>query len=37
LNQWIPLLTNTVDGDGVFSFTTNINYSLPQQFYRLSQ
>lgn len=37
LAQWTPMITNYFDNDGGFNFTTNINNSLPQQFYLLSQ
>jgi len=37
LVQWTPLVSNTFDGNGNFNFTTNIDNSLPQQFYILSQ
>jgi len=37
LSQWTVLATTNFDGSGNFSFTTNINTSLPQQFYIISQ
>jgi len=38
LMQWTPLLTNSFDGSGNFSLSTNIiNPALPQEFYLLSQ
>jgi hypothetical protein len=37
LIQWTPIVTNTFDSSGNFDFTTNINSSLPRQFYLLSQ
>jgi len=35
VNQWTPIATNTFDGSGNFSFTTNIATGLPQQYFQL--
>ena len=32
---WVPLLTNTADGNGVFSFTDLHVTNYPQRFYRV--
>ena len=37
LAQWTPVVTNTFDDGGNFNFTTNVDISLPRQFYILSQ
>jgi hypothetical protein len=36
LNQWLTAVTNLFDGAGHFSFTTNLNSTAPQDFYRLA-
>ena len=37
LNQWVPLTVTNYDSSGNFSFTTNINATLPQQFFIIQQ
>ncbi len=37
LNQWVPLTMTNYDSSGNFSFSTNINATLPQQYYIISQ
>jgi len=35
VSQWTPIVTNTFDSNGDFSFTTNYNAAVPQQFFML--
>jgi hypothetical protein len=37
LSNWIPVVTNSFDGNGHFNFTNAITPNTPQQFYLLSQ
>jgi len=33
VSQWTPIVTNALDSNGNFSFTTNYNTAVPKQFF----